>query len=202
MIRSARKRIDFKSATFCFQLFSQTAFFSPRRNVRKRIPRSLRGRLFFTASSSGCEWYCLPVASQHHVDGRSVDVAILRQITIREDVFGNGFRAGVGAHLSAIGVPMVLHALLHAGHADGGPHLCVYVCVCVCVRGSGSPWPIKVRPRVGPSLPRQLGAARIPFGGPPDHGQEVHQAADVRQPIGHTATTPQAPVDLPLGPLV
>ena len=79
---------------------------------------------------------------------------------------------------------------------------CVCVCVCVCVWDSGSPWPIKVRPRVGPSLPRQLGAARIPFGGPPDHGQEVHQAADVRQPIGHTATTPQAPVDLPLGPLV
>ena len=180
----------------------------------RRLPSSVREKCletdstlrfvaeFCTLSSSGCEWYCLPVASQHHVDGRSVDVAILRQITIREDVFGNGFRAGVGAHLPAIGVPMVLHALLHAGHADGGPHLCVYVCVCVCVRGSGSPWPIKVRPRVGPSLPRQLGAARIPFGGPPDHGQEVHQAADVRQPIGHTATTPQAPVDLPLGPLV
>ena len=47
-------------------------------------------------------------------------------------MFGNGFRAGVGAHLPAIGVPMVLHALLHAGHADGGPHLCVYVCVRVC----------------------------------------------------------------------
>ena len=27
--------------------------------------------------------------------GRSVDAAILRQITIREDVFGNGFRVGV-----------------------------------------------------------------------------------------------------------
>ena len=145
------------------------------------------GAAFFTASSSGCEWYCLPVASQHHVDGRSVDVAILRQITIREDVFGNGFRAGVGAHLPAIGVPMVLHALLHAGHADGGPHLCVYVCVCVCVRGSGSPWPIKVRPRVGPSLPRQLGAARIPFGGPPDHGQES------------SPSRRRAPVDGPYG---
>ena len=80
--------------------------------------------------------------------------------------------------------------------------VCVWVCVGVCVRESGSPWPFKVRPRVGPSLPRQLGAARIPFGGPPDHGQEVHQAADVRQSMGHTATTPQAPVDLPLGPLV
>ena len=81
---------------------------------------------------------------------------------------------------------------------------CVYVCVCgcVCVRESGSPWPFKVRPRVGPSLPRQLGAARIPFGGPPDHGQEVHQAADVHQSIGQTATKPEVPVDLPFGPLV
>ena len=28
------------------------------------------GAAFFTASSSGCEWYCLPLASQHHVGGR------------------------------------------------------------------------------------------------------------------------------------
>ena len=45
MIRSACKHIDFKSATFRFQLFSQPAFFSPRRNVWKRIPRSHRGRV-------------------------------------------------------------------------------------------------------------------------------------------------------------
>ena len=64
---------------------------------------------------------------------------------------------------------------------------CVCVCVCVCVWDSGSPWPIKVRPRVGPSLPRQLGAARIPFGGPPDHGQES------------SPSRRRAPVDVPNG---
>ena len=132
MIRSARKRIDFKSATFCFQLFFADCLLQSEKKCSETDSTIASGPPFFTASSSGCEWYCLPVASQLHVDWRSVDVAILRQITFREDVFGNGFRAGVGAHLPAIGVPMVLHALLHAGHADGGPHLCVYVCVRVC----------------------------------------------------------------------
>ena len=46
--------------------------------------------------------------------GRSVDAAILRQITIREDVFGNGFRVGVGAAFSvpySPGIPVALYAL-------------------------------------------------------------------------------------------
>ena len=47
-----------------------------------RLPLSVRDELFgngfharigaaiLPASSSGCEWYCLPSASQHHVDGQ------------------------------------------------------------------------------------------------------------------------------------
>ena len=188
MIRSARKRIDFKSATFCFQLFSQTAFFSPRRNVRKRIPRSLRGRLFSRrlhqgASGTVCLW---------HPNTMSMGVRstwpFFARLQSEKMCLGMASALASGLTSPPLGSQWYcMHSCMQDMPTADHICVCMCVCVCVCVRGSGSPWPIKVRPRVGPSLPRQLGAARIPFGGPPDHGQES------------SPSRRRAPVDVPNG---